>query len=102
MKPVCKIHTMQGGKYTNTENVEFKDIYEKVGKFDECFFPAYYEDKSYEYRMKLKNIPVLTHPTLNPIIYRSSQSIEKDYSILTASKKNKKLFRSSISIKSAD
>ena len=69
-----------------------KDIYEKVGKFDECFFPAYYEDKSYEYRMKLKNIPVLTNPNLNPIIYRSSQSIEKDYSILTASKKNKKLF----------
>jgi GT2 family glycosyltransferase len=69
-----------------------KKVYEEVGPFDECFFPAYYEDKSYEYRMKLKNIPVIKNPNLNPYEYRNSQSLEKDLTILEASKKNKKIY----------
>ena len=35
-----------------------KKVFQSVGKFDECFYPAYYEDKSYEYRMKLLAMPV--------------------------------------------
>ena len=69
-----------------------KEVYEKVGPFDECFFPAYYEDKSYEYRMKLKGVPILKHPDLNPVEYRSSQTLEKDPQIFEQSKKNKKLY----------
>lgn len=69
-----------------------KKLYEKVGPFDECFMPAYFEDKSYEYRMRLKGFTVLTRPDLNPLVYRSSQTIEKDPTILDQSKKNKKLY----------
>jgi GT2 family glycosyltransferase len=69
-----------------------KEIYNKVGKFDECFYPAYYEDKSYEYRMKLKNVGVYKTPDLNPYVYANSKSLEKDLSILESSKKNKRLY----------
>jgi GT2 family glycosyltransferase len=69
-----------------------KSVYEKVGKFDECFYPAYYEDNSYEYRMKLKGVHMFKTPELNPHIYLASQSLEKDPSILESSKKNKKLY----------
>lgn len=69
-----------------------KKIYETVGKFDECFYPAYYEDKSYEYRMKLKALPIIKTPELNPYIYKSSQTLEKDQSILESSKKNKQRY----------
>jgi len=69
-----------------------KSVYQQVGKFDECFYPAYYEDKSYEYRMKLKGLPIVKIPDLNPLKYESSKSLEKDYSILDFSKKNKKLY----------
>jgi GT2 family glycosyltransferase len=69
-----------------------KRIYEKVGKFDECFFPAYYEDNSYKYRMKLQGISVLNTPELNPLVYKSSSSLAKDPSILEQSKINKALY----------
>lgn len=69
-----------------------KKVYEEVGPFDECFYPAYYEDKSYEYRMKLKGVPLIKNPDLNPYEYRNSQSLEKDLTIFEASKKNKKLY----------
>jgi GT2 family glycosyltransferase len=69
-----------------------KSVYEKVGKFDECFYPAYYEDKSYEYRMKLMGVPMIKRPELNPYVYESSKTIEKDYSIFEASKKNKQKY----------
>lgn len=69
-----------------------KSVYDSVGPFDECFLPAYFEDKSYEYRMKMLGVNILKHPDLNPIIYRSSMTIEKDKSILEDSKKNKKLY----------
>lgn len=69
-----------------------KSVYEEVGFFDECFFPAYYEDKSYEYRMRLKGVPILKHPELNPTIYQSSKTLEKEPTIIEASKKNKKLY----------
>lgn len=69
-----------------------KRIYEKVGRFDECFFPAYYEDNSYKYRMKLQGISVLNIPELNPMVYKSSSSLAKDPTILEQSKKNKELY----------
>jgi GT2 family glycosyltransferase len=69
-----------------------KDIFKKVGRFDECFFPAYYEDNSYAYRMKLKGVMHTKSPYLNPEIYRVSQSIEKDKSIFDYRIKNKELY----------
>lgn len=69
-----------------------KFMWQKIGQFDEIFYPAYYEDKSYEYRMKLSGyIPIKT-PALNPAIYRASSTLEKDPEILQASKKNKKIY----------
>lgn len=69
-----------------------KTVYEKVGKFDECFFPAYYEDKSYEYRMKLKGIRQIQTPNLNPFVYRSSQTLEMCPEIMELSKKNRDIY----------
>jgi GT2 family glycosyltransferase len=69
-----------------------KRIYEKVGKFDECFYPAYYEDNSYKYRMKLQGISVLNTPDLNPLVYKNSSTLAKDPSILEDSKRNRQLY----------
>lgn len=69
-----------------------KSVYELVGAFDECFYPAYYEDKSYEYRMRLHNVPILKHPDLNPLVYQSSKTIEKEPTLLETTKRNKKLY----------
>ena len=69
-----------------------KAIFQKVGRFDECFFPAYYEDNSYAYRMKLKGVIHSKTPYLNPEIYRVSQSIEKDKSLFDYRIKNKELY----------
>ena len=69
-----------------------KSIFNKVGRFDECFFPAYYEDNSYAYRMKLKGVSHLKTPYLNPEIYRVSQSLEKDKSLFEYRLKNKQLY----------
>jgi GT2 family glycosyltransferase len=66
-----------------------KKIFEKVGQFDEVFFPAYYEDKSYEYRMKLLGMKAVRSPFLNPMIYKSSQTMVKMPSLQESSKKNK-------------
>jgi len=69
-----------------------KSMYEEIGKFDEVFYPAYYEDNSYEYRMKLKGYKPLNTPILNPFIYKSSQTIEKSPEILEAAKNNKRIY----------
>jgi len=61
-------------------------------KFDECFYPAYYEDKSYEYRLKLAGVRMVKTPMLNPYLYQSSKTIEKDISLFESSKKNKELY----------
>lgn len=36
-----------------------KAVYESLGKFDEQFYPAYFEDNDYQYRMKLNNVPLI-------------------------------------------
>ena len=66
-----------------------KKIFEKVGRFDECFYPAYYEDKSYEYRMKLNGVSQVKTPILNPTLYNSSQTMVKMPSLQETSKTNK-------------
>lgn len=38
------------------------EIFEKVGPFDEAFYPVYFEDSDYRYRLKLAGIPIIEWP----------------------------------------
>jgi hypothetical protein len=42
--------------------------------------------------MKLMGVTMIKRPELNPYVYESSKTIEKDYSIFEASKKNKQKY----------
>jgi hypothetical protein len=55
-----------------------KNVYEKVGAFDEGFKKAYFEDNDYMYRMKLAGVPIKYVDELNPDVYLNSQTIEKN------------------------
>jgi GT2 family glycosyltransferase len=54
-----------------------KDFYKFVGRFDEKFYPAYYEDSDYLYRMRLLGVFQGVDAKLNPIDARVSQTYEK-------------------------
>jgi GT2 family glycosyltransferase len=68
-----------------------KKVFDEIGKFDENFFPAYFEDNDYEYRLKLKNKEILKIPFLNPLVFRASKTIEKDTK-LNEFQKNKEYY----------
>lgn len=55
-----------------------KAIFESVGEFDENFQKCFFEDNDYEYRMKLKKIPVVYCDALNPEVYRNSMTTQKE------------------------
>lgn len=72
-------------------------VYNVVGEFDEIFYPAYYEDSDYIYRMKLLGfLPENGHyadTLLNPEVVRISQTYEKAPEMVTeAMKTNKEKF----------
>jgi len=69
-----------------------KSTYKTVGRFDENFFPAYYEDNDYEYRLKLEKIPVQQEPKLNPYMYRSNSTSEKDKNVKINTDKNRQYY----------
>ena len=69
-----------------------KTTFKVIGGFDEEFFPAYYEDNDYTYRMKLQGQSVYSIPFLNPFVYASSSSSQKDPSILTQVPLNKQRY----------
>ena len=54
-----------------------KDIFNNVGEFDEKFYPAYYEDSDYIYRLKLLGLRQDVDTRLNPKDARVSQTYEK-------------------------
>lgn len=58
-----------------------KFIYRKVGAFDENFYPAYFEDNDYAWRLKLCGYPHTSHEFLDPQDYINSGSIAKDPSL---------------------
>jgi GT2 family glycosyltransferase len=69
-----------------------KKTYIQVGKFDEKFYPAYYEDNDFSYRMKLigkKEFPI---PMINPYVYNVSQSVQKDSSLRDYMQQNKEYY----------
>jgi GT2 family glycosyltransferase len=52
--------------------------YDKVGPFDEKYYPAYYEDTDYTYRLQLAGMSKLDTEFLKPEVFRTSKSGEKD------------------------
>lgn len=58
-----------------------KATYIKVGQFDEDFYPAYYEDNDYMYRMRLKGMAPARLNFLNPVVYNNSQTLLADPTI---------------------
>jgi GT2 family glycosyltransferase len=65
--------------------------YNKVGRFDEIFYPAYFEDCDYTHRLNLGGCKTAKISILNPKIYRQSQTTIKEPSLLK-SKKNLELY----------
>lgn len=55
--------------------------YEKIGKFDENYYPAYYEDTDYTYRLQVAGMNKLDTDFILPEIMRTSKSGEKDKSL---------------------
>jgi GT2 family glycosyltransferase len=68
------------------------DAYQKVGKFDENFFPAYFEDNDYFRRMLLADVPMIFNPMLNPITYRNSMTIQKSPELNNGFEKNRQYY----------
>ena len=62
-----------------------KYMYDYIGDFDEIFYPAYYEDSVYLYRMKLKGIRQDVEAELNPQTVRISMTQERDPELVNAS-----------------
>lgn len=54
-----------------------KDTFAKVGDFDTGFFPAYYEDNDYAYRMELADIKQTASKVLTPSVFNRSMTIKK-------------------------
>lgn len=55
-----------------------KQIFDKVGEFDEAFVRCYFEDNDYEYRLRLADIWVRIEECLNSEVFRNSQSTERN------------------------
>jgi GT2 family glycosyltransferase len=62
-----------------------KYMYDYIGDFDETFYPAYYEDSDYLYRMKLKGIRQDLEAELNPQTVRISMTQERDPELVNSS-----------------
>lgn len=69
-----------------------KKTYETVGIFDAEFYPAYYEDSDYEYRMRLLSIPKYQVPELNPFLYQNNKTLEKAPELRKLAEANKQRY----------
>jgi GT2 family glycosyltransferase len=65
-----------------------KYMYNLIGNFDEIFYPAYYEDSDYLYRMKLNGIRQEVSAELNPEVVRISMTQERNPFFVNASMKS--------------
>lgn len=68
------------------------DIWKKAGKFDEEFFPAYFEDNSFDYKMTLVGARKTWTSFLDPIVYRNSMTIAKDPTLNQKFMQNKQMY----------
>jgi len=55
-----------------------KKTWERIGAFDEQFYPAYCEDSDYQYRMILAGIEIYRTPEIFPQTYRVSMTTHKE------------------------
>jgi len=55
--------------------------YDKIGGFDENYYPAYYEDTDFTYRLQVAGMSKLNTEFLLPEVLRTSKSGEKDKSL---------------------
>jgi len=82
---ICLMDISDSGVCTSEQGwcafVLCKKTFIKIGDFDKIFFPAYFEDCDYSYRLKLAGKLILKSKDLNPEEYRQSSSIEKDSSL---------------------
>ena len=69
-----------------------KKTFEQVGRFDEKFYPAYFEDNDYTYRMMMALKSIFQVPFLNPFVYKTSQSMLKEPSLRDGYLKNEQLY----------
>lgn len=69
-----------------------KIIFNKVGPFDSRFYPAYFEDNDYDYRVRLAGFIPTPHPELAPEVYRNSMTIEKNQALNARFEDNKRLY----------
>lgn len=76
---------------TNSVFLFSKSIFHEIGWFDEQFYPAYYEDNDYFWRLKCKKKILLKSFLLNPAIQENSSSIAKDPS-LNKGRENRKRY----------
>jgi GT2 family glycosyltransferase len=68
------------------------DIWKKAGMFDEEFFPAYFEDNSFDYKMTLVGAKKTWTSFLDPIVYRNSMTIAKDSTLNQKFMQNKQMY----------
>lgn len=69
-----------------------REVYEKVGDFDEAFYPAYFEDNDYAYRMKLEKVGVIKNRGFNPKVYNNSMTSRKDPNINNGFMQNREYY----------
>jgi GT2 family glycosyltransferase len=63
-----------------------------AGKFDEEFFPAYFEDNSFDYKMTLIEAKKTWTSFLDPLVYRNSMTIAKDPALNNRFQQNRELY----------
>jgi GT2 family glycosyltransferase len=68
------------------------DVWKKAGKFDEEFFPAYFEDNSFDYKMSLIGAKKTWTSFLDPLVYRNSMTIAKDPALNNRFQQNRELY----------
>ena len=68
------------------------DAWKKAGKFDEEFFPAYFEDNSFDYKMTLIEAKKTWTSFLDPLVYRNSMTIAKDPALNNRFQQNRELY----------
>jgi GT2 family glycosyltransferase len=68
------------------------DAWKKAGKFDEEFFPAYFEDNSFDYKMTLIGAKKTWTSFLDPLVYRNSMTIAKDPALNNRFQQNRELY----------
>lgn len=69
-----------------------KKAFNEIGEFDKSFFPAYFEDNDYSYRIKLKGKRIVHNMNIIPKVYRQSQTMEKDETIRKAYRENQRRY----------